>query len=134
MVEERPHRILAHVGSESNGMAVHCVEERAGIACGGVAYVAAFCVGDNELVGVVFAYIGHGIRQRLPSFRAVAFVESGIGLVCHAIGGCGIDYGFVEGQDCCRRICVGTKRSGHACGIGVEAYAQEAAFAENVFY
>ena len=71
-------------------------EETSGVEFGGVAYVAAFGVGYDELVGIVFFKISDCTFQCVPSCSSEAFVECHVRFVGHAIGCCSVYDRFVE--------------------------------------
>ncbi len=99
ILEEWCHAVLAHVGSNGEGIEVDFLEEGAGIHRAGVADVATFGIRDDEVLGIVLVEVRDGLLERNPALHAHALVESEVGLVCHAIGCCGVDDGLVEGED-----------------------------------
>ncbi len=97
--QERSDGIFSHVRSYGEGVDVHLLEERAGIHGRRVANISAFGIGDDELVGVVLLDVPDGFVKSFPTFQTIAFVEGQVGLIGHAIRGCGIDDSAVEGED-----------------------------------
>ena len=98
------------------------LEEAAGIHCGGVADVAAFCVGDDELVGIILFQILYCLFQSGPAFDAEAFIECEVWLVCHAVRSSGVDYCFVELEN---RIGVVFQMLRDFLDVSVKAYAKK---------
>ena len=78
---------------------------------------------------MVRAKIVDGFLIGLPSFHTKALVEGQIGFVGHAIGGGGVDDGFVEVENGVFGV---EKVGGDFLQIGVEANTKEATLATNV--
>lgn len=131
--EKRRYAVFAHVGRNGQRVHLRAFEEGAGVHGGGVADVAALRVGNDELVGIVCLDVLHRLLKRLPAFDAEAFVESEVGLVGHAVGGGGVDDGFVEREDgFCRRCTVVNDVLRHLLQVGIESDAEERTFAGDV--
>ena len=117
VVGKRSYAVAAHVGCHGNGIGVHAVEESVGIHLGRVAYVASLCVDYHEMLGIFLFKVGYGFFECRYSGCAVALVECGIGFVGYTVGCCGVDYSFVEFENCvvvrlqaCRNLgCVGVE-------------------------
>ena len=130
--EEGSHAVLAHVGSHRDGIDTGTLEEGLGIHAGGVADVAALCVGDDELVGILLADIFHGFLKHAHALGAHSLVEGEVGLVGHAVALGGVDDCLVEFEDA---FCALVGQSlGHLGRIGIEPHAQEAALAQDIVH
>ena len=129
--EEWFYGVFAHVGSDGDGVDTHLIEECASVHTGGVAYVAAFSVGNDELVRIVLSDVLTSLLEGTEAVGAERFVEGQVGFVGHGVGGGGIDYGFVELEQA-----LGTffgEVFWHFGLVGVEANAEERATREDVF-
>ena len=129
VLEERCHAVLAHVGSNGEGIEVDFLEEGAGIHRAGVADVATFGIRDDEVLGIVLVEVRDGLLKRNPALHAHALVESKVGLVCHAIGCCGVDNRLVEGED---GVFLLQQVLRNLLDVGVETYTQEGLLRENL--
>ena len=84
IVEKRLYAVFAHVRSYRYGIDVEMFEKTTGIHFRRVAYVAAFGIGDDELVGVVSFDITDGFFKGFPALDTETFVKCQIRFVCHA--------------------------------------------------
>ncbi len=133
MAEERLHAVRTHVGSHGEGVDAEIVEEGAGVERRGVADVATLRVGDDQLIGIFLADVGHGLCEHLPTLGSESLVEGGVGLVGHAVGGSGVDDGLIEGEHC---LGLAEAAVGDACGefqrVAVESDTEKRALAGDV--
>lgn len=129
VVEERFHAIFSHVGSHRYGVDVEMLEEAACIHLRGIAYVAAFGVGDDELVGIVFLDVTDGFLKGFPPFEAEALIEGEVGFVGHTQVGRGVDDGFVEGED---GVFFLQEMLRYLLDVGIETYAEKRFLAADI--
>ena len=131
---ERHHGVLAHVRGNGHGVkieiAVGC-KESLGVLLRGVAYVAAFGVGNGEHRRRQRAKILHGLFQRHKAADAHTFVKSQIGFVSHGVILCGVDNCLVESKDW---VGFGKQVLGYLFKVGVESHAEKRLFPTYLFY
>ena len=118
--EKRAHAVLAHVGCYGKSVDVVFSEERTCIHGRGVADVAAFGVGDDEVVRAVGLEVVYGFLESDHPLYSESLVEGQVGFVCHAIGCRGVDDGLVESE---YRIFVVQQMLRYFFQIGVESHA-----------
>ena len=74
-------------------------EETAGIHLRSVADIAAFGIGDDEMVGIMLAKVGYRLLEGIQTGIAQLLVKGQVGLVCHTVGSGGVDDSAVERID-----------------------------------
>ena len=131
VAEERSHAVLSHIRSYGERVNVIFAEESAGIHCRCIADVATFCVGNDEVVGVIFLQVVDGLLESHQSLHAESLVESEVGLVSHAVRCGGVDDGLVEGED---GVWTVEQVLWHLFEVGIETYAEKRALGLNLFY
>ena len=92
VAEEWSYTVFAHIRCHGECVNIHHLEKRVGIHFRCVAYVAAFCIGNDEDVGVVAADIVDCVLKCLVARQALRLVECEIGLEGNGIVGCSVDY------------------------------------------
>lgn len=129
VAEERGHAVLSHVGSHCQCVEIHLFEERAGIHGRRVADVAAFGVGNDELLGIVLFQVADRLFKGGPAFQSSALVKGEVRLVGDAVGGRGVDDSLVEGKD---GVVLAEQVGGYFLYVRVEADAEERRFPTDV--
>lgn len=98
------------------------LEGGAGIEGRSVAYVAAFGVGNDELVRIIGAYMVDGHLQLTQTVGAEALKESEVRFIGHAIGGGGVDNSPAELK---QGILLFEQMGGNFLNVGVKADAEK---------
>ena len=107
------------------------LEKRTRIELRCIAYIAAFGIGYDKLVGITLADILHCLLKGSPTLGSKTLIKSEIGLIGHAIWCGGVNDGLVE----CRDRIIGVRfkhRRGYLADIGIKPHAEEAALGKNV--
>ena len=99
VAEEGRDAVFTHIGGDGQRVNVVFFEEGTGIHGAGVANVATFGVGNDEVLRVVLLEIFDGLLEGHESLDAEGLVESEVGLVRHAIGCGGVDDSLVKRKD-----------------------------------
>ena len=76
----------------------------------------------HEMLGIFLFMVGYGFFECRYSGCAVALVECGIGFVGYAVGCCGVEYSFVEFENC---VVVRLQACRNLGRVGVEADAKK---------
>ncbi|OAV63781.1 hypothetical protein Barb4_04734 [Bacteroidales bacterium Barb4] len=121
--KERLHAVFTHIGGDGDGIRLVCTaEESAGVHLRRIADVTALGIGNNKLIGIVFANICHCLLKGKQTLYAQTLVESHVWLESYTIIGCCINDSLVESEN---RVFLVQQVWGYLCDIGVQSYAEE---------
>ena len=132
VAEEGCHRVLTHIGGNSQRIHVVLLEEGLGIHLRRVANVSTLGVGDDEVVRILFLQILDGGLESHDAVYAVGLIEGQVGLVCHAVGCCGINDEGIElakgAEDvvfAVLSLCLVDDALGYLVQVCIETYAEK---------
>ena len=131
IAQEGGHAVFAHIGSDGECVNIVFFKEGAGIHGRCIADVASFGIGNDEMVGIVLLEIVDGLLEGHHALDAEGLIEGEVGFVRHAVGGGGVDDGFVESED---GILLVQQVLWNLLGVGVETHTEKTLLEHNLLY
>ena len=141
VAEEWCDAVFTHVGGDGECIDIVLLKEGLGIHFRCVADITTLGISDDEVVGIFFFQIVDGCLKSQQTIHSISLVESEVGLVGHAIGGCGIDDESVELAEGTEHIvlavlglCLVDDALWNFVDICIETYAEKTLLLANLFY
>ena len=124
-MQERPDRIVTHIGRDGHGVGQIFGEKRPGVHLRRIPYVAPLRVGDNQHIGIALADIFDRPAEALPALRAALLVKGHVRLIADGIGSRRVDDRPVESEN---GIVLRKQVARNLVHIGIEPHTEKAAF------